>query len=195
MAGERGANERQSTMKKTPKKSATVSGRPPIDRRPRGRPRDPATSDLSRALIERQDALTDRRARDLAELRARYIDESVAIAERLEARQMLVDRMLRVPAAVAPAIAELETPDDVHRLLESAIREALEDVANAYARSAESVGGAAAPPVSVRHRSRSLAVARARAADAQTALMAFRERLRSSAASSGRANAAAVAGR
>jgi hypothetical protein len=167
-------------MKKTPKKSPTVSGSPPIDRRPRGRPRDPATSDLSRALIERQDALTERRARDLAELRARYVDESVAAAERLEARRMLVDRMLRVPAAVAPAIAELESPDDVHRLLESAIREALEDIANAYARSAEPGDCAAAPRVSVRRRSRSLAVARARAADAQTALITFRERLRSS---------------
>jgi hypothetical protein len=92
---------------------------------------------------------------------------------------MLVDRVLRVPAAVAPAIAALENPDDVHRLLESAIREALEDVANAYARSAESSDCDAAPCRSVR-RSRSLAVARARAADAQTALMAFRERLRSS---------------
>jgi hypothetical protein len=169
-------------MKRKTTIKSTTGGSPkrPTERRPRGRPRDPATSDLSRALIERQDALAERRARDLAELRARYLDESVAVAERLEARQMLVDRMLRVPAAVAPAIAELENPDDVHRLLESAIREALEDIANAYARSAESAGCAAAPPVSVRHRSRSLAVARARAADAQTALMAFRERLRSS---------------
>jgi hypothetical protein len=94
--------------------------------------------------------------------------------------------VLRVPMAVAPAIAQLENPDDFHRLLESAIREALEDVANAYERSAESGDCAAAPRVSVQRRSRSLAVARARAADAQTALMAFRERLRSSAASGGR---------
>jgi len=147
-----------------------------------GRPRSPANTELIAALIGRQDQLTHRRRGQLAELRAQYLDASLVAAERIEARRILLERMLLIPRAVAPAIAATSDPGAVFGILDEAFREALGDVADRLDRSAAAMGDES-PVLSPLRPSRSLAQARARAASASTELAHFRDRIR---ASSGR---------
>ena len=144
-----------------------------------GRPRNPANTQLIAALIARQDQLTQRRRRQLAELRAQYVEASVVVAERIEAGRMLRDRMRQIPPAVAPQIATTSDSAAVFAILDAALRSALEDVADAYERSAAAVDGGPAMLATLRP-SKTWAEARARAAEASTALAHFRDRIRAS---------------
>lgn len=141
---------------------------------PRGRPRTPENTALIGALIARQDAMSERTARRLEQLHKEYVP--LAAVERLwrAMSRQARDRFATLPddfLARRPALAD---PAEVHTVLRSLIREALEPLADeAEASEVTEADWPQEPRPTVTR----LPAARAQSARLQVALMRFRARI------------------
>src|SRR5262245_36251846 len=96
----------------------------PETRRP-GRPRSPANTELVAALIARQDAMARRTQRRIADFLARHVLVSEVEQDLTYARGVVAESLLALPSQLAPRIATMTSPEEIHRLLSDEIRSVL----------------------------------------------------------------------